>query len=407
MIKNMIQTRKILQTKDFASVVCIFAAIAFIFSATSFVFGALPPDEWNRMRLSGYSSSSIDEFIDLDKSAAAGITKGGRNLDFEDSQLETISDVGLLSEIEIIGNGVWFTVIWKDPGSHPKRVMIIDPNRMILSEGEYKKTRHNKCYYRVPDSATRLASSVPLFAVAKMRLAELAYHPKFLTEQYKRIKQLGINGDPRIGRITSIIKTKNNDNSLFCKWSLVGFTAKPFETLSIFDKELNFIAAAVTDGKFNGSGEQKLNSLYGTILAPAKGDFVFPLTVAKELCVSQGRLLFQKPKKPLSLCNIYGTPTFSTDAKPLVSHSFPEYLFPGLYRFGVTRGTDQTIPCVQFTEVLIQKNITGMVDFLEMKEVTSKNKSDKDTKKYKKASSHNDKPIQLQIKRLAVRYYRK
>ena len=81
-----------------------------------------------------------------------------------------------------------------------------------------------------------------------------------------------------------------------------------------------------------------LANLYGSILSPKTGDFVFPLPVAKELCVSQGRLLFHPPEKPLKLVNLYGAPTTSP-AAPLISDSFPEWLFPGLYRFGVSKGT--------------------------------------------------------------------
>jgi hypothetical protein len=186
----------------------------------------------------------------------------------------------------------------------------------------------------------------------------------------------------------------------FCKWTLKAYTPEHFKTLSIFDRELNFVRSVMIESSDQTTGDFKLADVYGTVLAPQIGDLVFPLAVANELCVSQGRLLFQNPEKPLQIVNIYGTPTFST-ASPSISHSFPEFLFPGLYRFGVTRNDKDQLPCTQFAEIIIQKDITAMVDFGELKESLPENNRGHQVQALTK-----DSPINLDIKRFSIRYFR-
>ncbi len=371
----------------------------------SLASAALPPDEWKKMRRSGYSATAIDRFINLDRSSAAGITQGGHTLPATEDAVKKISHIDLISQITIIGNGIWFSAEWREWETPPKRVVVVDPNRLVLSEGEYKRTRNKVSFYRIIDSAVPLQSTIPLFAVPKLRLAELAYHPKFSRENKKRIVQRGIDDDPRIGRITGTYTDKKGQQKLTCRWELEGFTAKPFTNLAIFNEDLNFVQAVIICSEHPLKEGYPLEPVYGTILNPKKGDYVLPLATAKELCGAQGRLLFQSPQKPLKVVNLFGAPSTSP-VMPQVSGSFPEWLFPGLYRFGVSRGNKGHGPCTQFTEILVQPEITGMVDFETFREILPRNRKRRYPRKRQQEKHSQTEPIHLLIKRFAVRYYR-
>ena len=359
-----------------------FCLLCLVVTLATFAQAGMPPEQWLKMRQSGFSTDALSEYMQMKgKTVSSLFPMPNQKATINKAEYEQLARTPLVGRIHVIGNGKWFYVDWPHGGYIPKRVVVIGPDRLIVSEAILKKQKKRKeairARYRVPDEFINLKRFIPTFAVSIEKLASLTYHPTFNKkgedeEFQKRLAQVEI--DPRIGRVEAI------GENLSARWERDSFAPKEYTTVAIFNKNLDFCWGAFR-GKSAGKGRFLLLPSFGSVLVPSPGDFVVPLELAQNVASGRGEIVFNKVKPPLTFCNIFG--------QGRMTKVFPRWFFPGLYQFGVTAGKAHTSNVVPLCYVLVRAGVAIGVDWLELELLKTKGKA-----------------RQLHVKQLLYHHYR-
>ncbi len=315
----------------------------------------LPPEQWLKMRQSGFSSRALTEYMKM-KGTNGGsfFPMPGKKPAYNESDIEALQKSPLVSATHIIGNGKWFHVDYPLDATAPPHVVVLGPDRLIIAEAILKSQRRLKlairAKYRIPDAFTNLKRFVPAFAVAIERLPEVVYHETFSGYKANDDLMAKLKIDPRVGRVEAL------GEKISCRWERDAFAPKEFSSVALFDERLNFSWACFR-GKGSGKGRFTLIPSFGSILKPMPGDFVIPFDLVANFAPFRGQVVFNRVKKPLVICNLFGKGKFTK--------AFPKWLFPGLYRFGVTvQGQAKNAAPLCF--VIVRNGVATGVDFQEL-----------------------------------------